>query len=177
MLAITALVHDDPYLKMPIGDRIAARALRRARFWDGPLRPASVSAPHPLPAPVRAPKAVDHRMWFEDLVKVADREVARPVRYSKVSFVQQVCARHFDVTQDDLLSPCRTKGIVRARQVAMYLCRIHTDRSFPEIGRRFGNRDHTTGIHAFDKIKRLVATDVELASSVDALSAIIKARF
>jgi chromosomal replication initiator protein len=67
------------------------------------------------------------------------------------------------------LSSRRTANVVRPRQVAMYLAKILTLRSLPEIGRRFGGRDHTTVLHAVRKIEALAANDSALADEIEAL--------
>jgi chromosomal replication initiator protein len=67
------------------------------------------------------------------------------------------------------LSSPRTANVVRPRQVAMYLAKTLTLRSLPEIGRRFGGRDHTTVLHAVRKIEALVAKDVSLSEEVESL--------
>lgn len=70
----------------------------------------------------------------------------------KVEDIQRVVALHYGTSREDLLSGKRTAPVVKTRQVAMYLCKLLTGRSLPEIGRRFGGRDHTTVLHAFNKI-------------------------
>lgn len=70
----------------------------------------------------------------------------------RVEDVQQVVATHYRVSREDLLSSKRTHDVVGPRQVAMYLAKMLTLRSLPEIGRRFGGRDHTTVLHAVNKI-------------------------
>src|SRR5262249_3928224 len=67
----------------------------------------------------------------------------------------------------DLLSSRRTANVVRPRQVAMYLAKTLTLRSLPEIGRRFGGRDHTTELHAVRKIENLVGTNSALAEEIE----------
>ena len=66
--------------------------------------------------------------------------------------IQRMVARQYNVSRADLLSSRRTANVVRPRQVAMYLAKTLTLRSLPEIGRRFGGRDHTTVLHAVRKI-------------------------
>jgi chromosomal replication initiator protein len=80
-----------------------------------------------------------------------------------------VVARQYNVSRADLLSSRRTANVVRPRQVAMYLAKILTLRSLPEIGRRFGGRDHTTVLHAVRKIEGLVSNDQALAEEIEAL--------
>ncbi len=87
-----------------------------------------------------------------------------------VDEIQKTTADHFGLKQADLLSERRTRSIARPRQVAMYLCKLHTTRSYPDIGRRFGGRDHTTVLHGVKKIESLIGTDEQIARDVEALS-------
>lgn len=87
-----------------------------------------------------------------------------------VDEIQKTTADHFGLKQADLLSERRTRSIARPRQVAMYLCKLHTTRSYPDIGRRFGGRDHTTVLHGVKKIESLMGTDEQIARDVEALS-------
>ncbi|MCY1364946.1 Chromosomal replication initiator protein DnaA [compost metagenome] len=82
-------------------------------------------------------------------------------------------ARHYNVSKQDLLSNRRTRTIVKPRQVAMYLAKMLTPRSLPEIGRRFGGRDHTTVLHAVRKIEDLVGADGKLAQELELLKRLI----
>ncbi|MFQ5967440.1 MAG: helix-turn-helix domain-containing protein, partial [Acidimicrobiia bacterium] len=79
-------------------------------------------------------------------------------------------AHEFGFTTVDLAGPSRRQPLVLARQIAMYLCREQTDLSLPKIGALFGGRDHTTVIHAIDKIKGLMRTDRSTFERVTALS-------
>ena len=79
-----------------------------------------------------------------------------------------IVARHYNVSKADLLSSRRTRTIVRPRQIAMYLAKVLTPRSLPEIGRRFGGRDHTTVLHAVRKIEGLIG-DKTLADEIELL--------
>ena len=76
-------------------------------------------------------------------------------------------ARFFNVRVSDIKGPRRTKQVVMPRQIAMYLARRHTGLSLPEIGKRFGGRDHTTVIHAVRKVKRQVGEDPAFKNKVD----------
>ena len=87
--------------------------------------------------------------------------------------VQRIVARHYNVSKQDLLSNRRTRTIVKPRQVAMYLAKMMTPRSLPEIGRRFGGRDHTTVLHAVRKIEDLVGADTKLAQELELLKRLI----
>jgi chromosomal replication initiator protein len=76
--------------------------------------------------------------------------------------IQRRVAEHYALRINDLISPRRARNVARPRQVAMYLAKQLTPRSYPEIGRRFGGRDHTTVMHAVKRIEELRATDHEL---------------
>ena len=73
-------------------------------------------------------------------------------------------------TKDELLGPSRRQPLARHRQIAMYLCREYTDLSLPRIGKAFGGRDHTTVMHAVEKIKKLMTTDADIYRDVTSLS-------
>ena len=99
------------------------------------------------------------------------RDLIRPAEPKRVRIedIQRVVARQYNVSRSDLLSSRRTANVVRPRQVAMYLSKILTLRSLPEIGRRFGGRDHTTVLHAVRKIEGLVGNDAMLADEIEVL--------
>lgn len=107
-------------------------------------------------------------------LEMAEREVRDLVRPQepkrvKIEDIQRVVARQYNVSRSDLLSSRRTANVVRPRQVAMYLAKTLTLRSLPEIGRRFGGRDHTTVLHAVRKIESLVSKDLTLSDEVELL--------
>lgn len=106
---------------------------------------------------------------LKDLLKA--REGRRP----KIEDIQRVVAQHFNVSKADLLSARRTRAVVRPRQVAMYLAKSLTPRSLPEIGRRFGGRDHTTVLHAVRKIDSLMGSDGTLAEDIETLKRLLDA--
>lgn len=87
----------------------------------------------------------------------------------KIEDIQKLVATHFNVSRADILSARRTASVVRPRQIAMYLAKVLTPRSLPEIGRRFGGRDHTTVLHAVRKISGLVTTEGTLAEEIELL--------
>jgi chromosomal replication initiator protein len=91
----------------------------------------------------------------------------------RIEEIQRIVARHYNVSKQDLLSNRRTRTIVKPRQVAMYLAKMLTPRSLPEIGRRFGGRDHTTVLHAVRKIEDLVGADTKLAQELELLKRLI----
>jgi len=99
------------------------------------------------------------------------RDLIRPAEPKRVRIgdIQRIVAREYNVSRADLLSSRRTANVVRPRQVAMYLAKILTLRSLPEIGRRFGGRDHTTVLHAVRKIETLTGNDAVLAEEIESL--------
>jgi chromosomal replication initiator protein len=107
-------------------------------------------------------------------MEMAEREVRDLIRPQepkrvKIEDIQRIVARQYNVSRADLLSSRRTANVVRPRQVAMYLAKTLTLRSLPEIGRRFGGRDHTTVLHAVRKIEGLVGNDTMLADEIEVL--------
>ena len=107
-------------------------------------------------------------------VEMAEREMRdliRPAEPKRVRIedIQRIVARQYNVSRADLLSSRRTANVVRPRQVAMYLAKVLTLRSLPEIGRRFGGRDHTTVLHAVRKIENLAGNDSAFAEEIEAL--------
>lgn len=91
----------------------------------------------------------------------------------RIEEIQRIVARHYNVSKQDLLSSRRTRIIVKPRQIAMYLAKMLTPRSLPEIGRRFGGRDHTTVLHAVRKIEDLAGADTKLAHELELLKRLI----
>jgi len=91
----------------------------------------------------------------------------------RIEDIQRVVSRHYNVTRQELVSDRRTRVIVKPRQIAMYLAKTMTPRSFPEIGRRFGGRDHTTVLHAVRKIEGLIGSDTKLGHEVELLKRLI----
>ncbi len=91
----------------------------------------------------------------------------------RIEDIQRVVARHYNVSRQELVSNRRTRVIVKPRQIAMYLSKTMTPRSFPEIGRRFGGRDHTTVLHAVRKIEELIGGDTKLSHEIELLKRLI----
>ncbi len=83
--------------------------------------------------------------------------------------ILQATADFFSTSVDELVGPSRRQPLARHRQIGMYLCRENTDLSLPKIGAQFGGRDHTTVIHAVEKIKSLMQTDKEVFDQVSTL--------
>lgn len=105
---------------------------------------------------------------------IADLVGIREPRRIRIEDIQKVVASHYNVSKHDLLSARRTRAIVRPRQIAMYLAKTMTPRSFPEIGKRFGGRDHTTVLHAVRKVEELAAADEALKQEIELLRRMIQ---
>ncbi len=99
---------------------------------------------------------------LHDLLRANDRRVT-------IEEIQKRVAEHFNIKVADMHSARRARAVARPRQVAMYLAKQLTTRSLPEIGRKFGGRDHTTVMHAVRKIEELRATDSGFSEDVDLL--------
>ena len=105
---------------------------------------------------------------LHDLLRANDRRVT-------IEEIQKRVSEHFNVRVTDMHSARRARAVARPRQVAMYLSKQLTARSLPEIGRRFGGRDHTTVMHAVRKIEELKATDPGFAEDVELLRRMLEA--
>lgn len=92
-----------------------------------------------------------------------------------VDRIQRAVCEVFSVTPTDMVSKRRARVIARPRQVAMYLCKKLTKRSLPDIGRRFGGRDHTTVMHAVKRIDQLRADDASFNAQIEAVETLLKA--
>ncbi len=92
----------------------------------------------------------------------------------KIDDILKVVGRHYNVSKNDLLSPRRARSVVVPRQIGMYLAKKLTSRSLPEIGRRFGGRDHSTVLHAVRKIDDLMRADEKLAKDLAQLIRLIE---
>jgi Bacterial dnaA protein helix-turn-helix len=88
--------------------------------------------------------------------------------YPRMSEIKEVVARHNGLTVADLESDCRKKSLAWPRQIAVYLCRKLTVYSYPQIGRAFGDRDHSTAIFSYRKVEHLCCTQRDLAEIIAA---------
>ena len=105
-----------------------------------------------------------------EIAECAVRDLIRPqAKRVKIEDIQRLITRQYNITRGDLLSARRSANIVRPRQIAMYLAKTLASRSLKDIGRRFGNRDHTTVLHAVRKIDNQVSTNQALAHEIDVL--------
>ena len=99
---------------------------------------------------------------LHDILKAHDRRVT-------IEEIQRRVAEHYNIRLSDMSSARRARAVARPRQVAMYLAKQLTSRSLPEIGRKFGNRDHTTVMHAVTRVTELMAVDAAFAEDVELL--------
>jgi chromosomal replication initiator protein len=107
-------------------------------------------------------------------IAIRDLVRTREPRKVKIEDIQKLVATHFNVSRADILSSRRSASVVKPRQIAMYLAKVLTLRSLPEIGRRFGGRDHTTVLHAVRKIEGAVSADVMLKDDVELLKRMLQ---
>jgi chromosomal replication initiator protein len=99
---------------------------------------------------------------LHDILRAHDRRVT-------IEEIQRKVAEHYNIRMTDMSSARRARNVARPRQVAMYLAKQLTSRSLPEIGRRFGNRDHTTVMHAVSRVAELMQADGSFAEDVELL--------
>ncbi len=158
-IAAAKLVHPTFDVPAPVVAYVASAIQTHGRDLDGAvnrlLAHASLNG-----APISMEIA---ELAIRDLVRTPE-----PKRV-KIEDIQKLVATHFNVSRADILSSRRTASVVRPRQIAMYLAKILTPRSLPEIGRRFGGRDHTTVLHAVRKITGLVTSEAALAEEMELL--------
>lgn len=103
-----------------------------------------------------------------DILRASDRKVTMD------EIMKKIC-HYYNVRMSDLLSPRRSRNIARPRQMAMFLAKSLTSRSYPEIGKRFGNRDHTTVMHAVRKIEELKSQDSQVSEDAEILRRMLEA--
>lgn len=112
----------------------------------------------PLPKPV----------WFNII-----GELNFKPRNPAIEDIQHACGKYFGTSRNAIMGQDRHQAVVYPRQVAMYLAKMLTPRSCPEIGRRFGGRDHTTVLHGFRKMERLIRQDWMIAFDVAHVEAML----
>ena len=103
-----------------------------------------------------------------DILRASDRKVT-------VEEIQRKVAEHYNIRLSDIIGPKRVRTIARPRQVAMFLAKRMTIRSLPEIGRRFGGRDHTTVMHGVRRIEELKINDHQIAEDLELLRRTLEA--
>ena len=148
----------------PVMDYVARAVVSHGRDLDGAVN-RLVAANHLTGEPITVPLA---EKTLADLIRTQD---ARKVR---IEDILRIVSRHFKVNRTDLLSARRSRDVVRPRQIAMYLAKALTSRSLPEIGRRFGGRDHTTVLHSVRKVEQMMKEDGELCQEVELLKRMLE---
>ena len=110
----------------------------------------------------RVPTLGEVKIILKDLLNINENKIT-------IDYIQTLVCKYFKISKNEMLSSRRSRYLVRPRQVAIYLSKILTSKSLPEIGREFSNRDHTTIIHSVKTIEKLKKDDPELSSSIDNL--------
>ena len=105
---------------------------------------------------------------------LADLIRAREARRVRIEDILRIVSRHYKVPRNELLSSRRSRDVVRPRQIAMYLAKSLTSRSLPEIGRRFGGRDHTTVLHSVRKVEQMMKDDGDLCQEIELLKRMLE---
>ena len=110
----------------------------------------------------KIPNISEVRVILKDLLNLSENKVT-------IDFIQTTVCKFFKISKNEMLSPRRSRYLVRPRQTAIYLSKMLTSKSLPEIGRAFSNRDHTTVIHSVKTIDKLRKEDNELNINIDSL--------
>jgi Bacterial dnaA protein helix-turn-helix len=184
MEAIANLAKDDPWLRMSEEERLVAYRLRRARFEvrlipDRPIPEKSgVTLPWSNQWMIRLEEMAawqayeleqyeSHEMnlWFS-----IEEEIGT-AKHPTIETIQKVVAKFYNIARVDMRSARRTLAVVRPRQIAIYLARTLTLQSLPCVGHQFGNRDHTTVLHACRKIEAEMRRNESFCFEIEALKA------
>ena len=110
----------------------------------------------------KTPTISEVKIILKDLINLSENKVT-------IDFIQTIVCKFFKISKNEMLSPRRSRYLVRPRQTAIYLSKLLTSKSLPEIGRSFANRDHTTVIHSVKTIEKLKKEDNELSLNIDSL--------
>ena len=110
----------------------------------------------------KLPNLAEAKVVLKDLLNISENKVT-------IDLIQTLVCRFFKISKNEMLSSRRSRYLVRPRQTAIYLTKILTPKSLPEIGREFSNRDHTTIIHSVKTIEKLKENDNEMAENIDKL--------
>jgi len=110
----------------------------------------------------KEPNLSEIKIILKDLLNLSENIIT-------IDLIQSTVCKFFKISKNEMLSPRRSRYLVRPRQVAIYLTKILTSKSLPEIGREFSNRDHTTIIHSVKTIEKLKNENSELSSNIDNL--------
>jgi len=148
----------------PVLDFVARSVTSHGRDLDGAVN-RLVAANQLTREPVTLALA---EKTLQDLIRTRETPKVR------IDEILRVVSRHYKVPRTDLLSSRRSRDVVRPRQIAMYLAKVLTSRSLPEIGRRFGGRDHTTVLHSVRKIEQLMREDGDLVAEIELLKRMLE---
>jgi chromosomal replication initiator protein len=110
----------------------------------------------------KIPSLAETKVILKDLLNLSENKVT-------IDLIQTLVCKFFKISKNEMLSSRRSRYLVRPRQTAIYLTKILTSKSLPEIGREFSNRDHTTIIHSVKTIEKLKEKDSEMVSNIDKL--------
>ena len=111
---------------------------------------------------------IDHSLITKDVVEGALGELIRPKKlFIEVNEVQKTVSKYYGITVSDLVSNSRKQHLVKARQMAIYLCHELTSLSLAKIGQNFGNRDHSTVLYSCEKLKGLISTNEEIKNDIE----------
>ncbi|MBC9030975.1 chromosomal replication initiator protein DnaA [Sphingomonas sp. JC676] len=157
---IVRKLDDMPAVAMPdeVADLLAARITSNVRELEGALNRLLAYA-----------NLSNETITIDFATTVLGEVLRNSQRRITIDEIQRAVSTHFEVKQIDLISERRAVAIARPRQIAMYLAKRLTTRSLPEIGRKFGNRDHSTVIHAVKRIEDLRGKDSEIDGAVRTL--------
>ena len=150
-------------LKQEVMEFLANKITNNVREMEGALNRLAVHA------------SIQDSEISVDLVKDVLRDLLRTnSRKITIDEIQKKVVEHYNIKLSDMHSPRRSRSVARPRQVAMYLAKSITTRSLPEIGRKFGGRDHTTVIHAIKTIEEIMVNDPNLAEDIELLTRILQ---
>mgnify|MGYP003346919350 CR=1 FL=1 len=110
----------------------------------------------------KTPNLSEAKIVLKDLLNISENKVT-------IDLIQTVVCKYFKISKNEMLSSRRSRYLVRPRQTAIYLTKILTSKSLPEIGREFSNRDHTTIIHSVKTIEKLKEKDPEMVENINKL--------
>ena len=150
-------------LKQEVMEFLANKITNNVREMEGALNRLAVHA------------SIEDSEISVDLVKDVLKDLLRTnSRKITIDEIQKKVVEHYNIKLSDMHSPRRSRSVARPRQVAMYLAKSITTRSLPEIGRKFGGRDHTTVIHAIKTIEEIMVNDPNLAEDIELLTRILQ---
>jgi chromosomal replication initiator protein len=150
-------------LKQEVMEFLANKITNNVREMEGALNRLAVHA------------SIQDSEISVDLVKDVLKDLLRTnSRKITIDEIQKKVVEHYNIKLSDMHSPRRSRSVARPRQVAMYLAKSITTRSLPEIGRKFGGRDHTTVIHAIKTIEEIMVIDPNLAEDIELLTRILQ---